>query len=68
GCLKSNLFISKLRTNEKLQQRTKEEFAAIPEQMARRAMENLRERLDQCLRNGGGHLRDEIFKTLNGMY
>jgi hypothetical protein len=26
-------------------------------------MENLRERLEQCLRNGGGHLRDETFKN-----
>jgi hypothetical protein len=40
-----------------------EEIAAIPEQMTRRVTENLRERFEQCLGNGGGHLRDEIFKT-----
>jgi hypothetical protein len=31
--------------------------------MTRRMMENLEERLEQCLRNFGGHLRDEIFKN-----
>jgi hypothetical protein len=68
GCLTSNLFISKRRTIEKLKQRIIEEIAAIPEHMTRQVMENLRESLEQCLRSGGGHLRDEIFKTQNGMY
>jgi predicted ABC-type ATPase len=63
GCLKTNLFISKPRTIEKLKQRIMEEIAAIPEQMTRRVMEKLRERLEQFLRNCGGHLRDEIFKN-----
>jgi hypothetical protein len=65
GCLKSNLFTSQPRTIEKLKQRIKEEITAIPEQVTRRVMEKLRERLEQCLRNcgGGGHLRDEIFKN-----
>jgi len=56
GYLKSRVFICKPRT-------IKEEIAAIPEQMTRRAMENLGVRLKQCLRNGGRHLRDVIFKT-----
>jgi hypothetical protein len=41
----------------------KEEIAGILEQMMRQRMENLRNRLEQCLRNGGGHLRDKIFKN-----
>jgi hypothetical protein len=62
-CLKSNLSISKPRTTEELKQRIKEEIAPIPEQMTRRVLENLRERMEQCLRNDGGHLRDEISKN-----
>jgi hypothetical protein len=38
---KSNVFISKPRTIEKLKQRIKEEIAKIPEQMTRRMTENL---------------------------
>jgi hypothetical protein len=32
-----------------------ESTAAIPEQMTHRVMENLAERLEQCLRNGEGY-------------
>jgi hypothetical protein len=31
--------------------------------MTRWVMEDVRERLEQCLKNGGRHLNDEIFKT-----
>jgi hypothetical protein len=48
---------------EELQQRIKDDIAAIPEQMTRRAMENLQERVGLCLRNRTRHLNDEIFKT-----
>jgi hypothetical protein len=47
------ILISKPRNMEELKRRIKEEIVAIPEQMARPVMENLRERLEQCLRNGG---------------
>jgi hypothetical protein len=63
GYLQSNIFISKPRTIEKLKQRMKEEIAAIPEQMTHQVMENPRKRLEQCLRNGGRHPNDEIFKN-----
>jgi hypothetical protein len=63
GCLKSKFFISKPRTTGELKQRMKEETALILEQMARRVMENLRERVKQCLSNDGTHLRDEILKN-----
>ena len=68
GYLKSRVFISKPRTIAKLKQSIKEEIAAIPEHKTRRVMENLAARLKQCLRNGGRHLSDVLFKTLNGMY
>ncbi|GFG36309.1 hypothetical protein Cfor_00837 [Coptotermes formosanus] len=62
GYLRSKVFISKPRTIQELKHRIKEEIAEIPEQITRRVTENLRERLEQCLRNGGGHQNDEIFK------
>jgi hypothetical protein len=63
GYLKSKFFISKPTTIEELKQRIKEEVAAIPEQMTRRVMENRRGRLEQCLRDGGRHLSDVLYKT-----
>jgi len=63
GYLKSRIFISKPRTIAERKQNAKEEIAAIPEQITRRVMENLRVRLKQCLRNGGRHLSDVLFKT-----
>jgi hypothetical protein len=47
GCLKSKIFISKPRTIEELNQRIKEEIAAVPGQMAHEVMENLQGRLEQ---------------------
>jgi predicted Zn-dependent peptidase len=55
--------MSKPRAIEELKQRIKEEIATMAEQMTRRVMENLRERFEQCLRHGGGHLNDVLFKT-----
>ena len=63
GYLKSRVFTSKPRTIAELKQSIKEEIATIPEQMTRRVMENLGVRLKQCLRNGGRHLSDVLFKT-----
>ena len=60
---KSRVFTSKPRTIAELKQSIKEKIAAIPEQMTRRVMENLGVRLEQCLRNGGRHLSDILFKT-----
>jgi len=57
------VFISKPRTIAKLKQSKKEEIVAIPEQMTHRVMENLGVRLKQCLRNGGRHLSDVLYKT-----
>jgi len=63
GYLKSRIFISKPRTIAEQKQNAKEEIAAIPEQMTRRVMGNLGVRLKQCLRNGGRHPSDVLFKT-----
>ena len=63
GYLKSRVFISRPRTIAELKQSTMEEIAAIPEQMTRQVLENLGVILKQCLRNGGRHLSDVLFKT-----
>jgi hypothetical protein len=63
GFLKSRVFISKPTTIAELKQSINEEIAAIPEQMTRRVMDNLRVRLKQCLKNGERHLSDVLFKT-----
>jgi hypothetical protein len=63
GDLKSRVFISEPRTVEELKQRIKQEIAAIPELMTHQVMENLRGRVEQCLRNSGRHLSNVLFKT-----
>ena len=61
--LKSRIFISKPRTIAELKQSIKVEIVGIMEQMTHRVMENLGVRLKQCLRKGGRHLNDILFKT-----
>jgi hypothetical protein len=63
GYLKSKVFISKPRTIEELKQRIKEEIVAILEHITRQVMENLGGSLEQCVRNGVGHVSDTLFKT-----
>jgi hypothetical protein len=46
-----------------LKQSMNEEIAAIPELITRLVMEYIPVRLKQCLRNGGRHLSDVLFKT-----
>jgi len=62
GYLKSRVFTSKPRTTAEIKQSIKDENAAIPEQMTRRVVENLGVRLKHCLRKGGRHLSDVLFK------
>lgn len=40
-----------------------QKVVAITPKMARKAMENFRERLRQCVDKRGRHLTDEMFKT-----
>ena len=47
---------------EALKEVITQEVANIPPEMTRRAMENFRERLRQCVNNVGRHLMDIIFK------
>lgn len=63
GYLKEKVFKSRPHTLPELRERITEEVNAIPRDMCRRAVQNFRERLHQCLEADGRHLKDIIFKT-----
>ena len=51
-------------TIEQLKEAIRQEVAAIPPAMIRKAMDNFRERLQECVINNGRHLSDVIFKSV----
>ena len=50
-------------TVEQLKEAIRQEVAAIPPAMTRKAMNNFRERLQEFVINNGRHLSDVIFKS-----
>ena len=50
-------------TIEQLKEAILQKVAAIPPTMTRKAMDNFRERLQECVINNGRHLSDVIFKS-----
>ena len=51
-------------TIEQLKEAWRQEVAAIPPAMTRKAMDNFRERIQECVINNGRHLSDVIFKSV----
>ena len=51
-------------TAEQLKEAIWQEVAAIPPAMTRKAMDNFRERLQECVINNGRHLSGVIFKSV----
>ena len=51
-------------TIEKLKEAIRQEVAAIPPAMTRKAMDNFRERLQGFVINNGRHFSDVIFKSV----
>ena len=51
-------------TVEQLKEAIRQEVAAIPPAMTRKAMDNFRERLQECVINNGRHLSDVILKSV----
>jgi hypothetical protein len=49
-------------TIKDLKQRIQDETSAISEEVTQGVIRNLRGRLKECVRNGGRHLSDVIFK------
>lgn len=62
GHLKSIVYQTKPRTLAQLKTQIEEEIANIPGDTLRRAMQNLQNRLTECVRQNGQHLTDVIFK------
>jgi hypothetical protein len=63
GYLRAKVFINRPRTTDEQKVTIQQEIAAIPTDMVRRAMENFKARLQECVQKGGKHLDDIIFKT-----
>jgi len=64
GYLKAKVYSRRPGTIEQLKVAIRQEVAAIPPAMTRKAMDNFRERLQQCVINNGRHLSDVIFKSV----
>ena len=62
GYLKNRVYTTRPRTLAELKQRIQEEIRGIPAEMLQRAMGKLNGRLKECIRRGGRHLQDIIFK------
>lgn len=62
GYLKSKVYTTRPRTLDELKQRIRDEIHSIPAEMLQRSMKNLKNRLQECIRTGGRHLKDVIFK------
>ena len=64
GYLKAKVYARRTGTIEQLKDATRQDVAAIPPAMTRKAMDNFRERLQVCVVNNGSHLSDVIFKSV----
>jgi len=70
GYLKAKVYSHHPGTIEQLKEAIRHEVAAIPPAMTRKAMDNFREWLQQCVINNGRHLSDvflKVFKKLHYM-
>ena len=63
GYLKSLVYVDRPRTIAHLKNNIRDAIANIPIDMLQRVDTNFKNRLNQCMRNGGRHLPDVIFKT-----
>lgn len=63
GSLKEKVFKRRPHTLAELRERIIEEVNVIPREMCQRAVQNFRDRLQQCIAANGRHLMDIIFKT-----
>ena len=63
GYLKSKVYSNCPQSIEQLKDPIRQEITTIPHEMTNRVIDNIRERLRQCVDNNGSHLTDFIFKT-----
>ena len=62
GYLKNWVYTTRPRTLDELKQRIHDKIRGIPAEMLQQAMGNLNSRLKECIRTGGCHLQDVIFR------
>ena len=67
GYLKAKVYARRPGTIEKSKEAIREEVAAIPPAMTRKAMDNFRERLQECVINNGSHFSYVILKVFEKM-
>jgi vacuolar-type H+-ATPase subunit E/Vma4 len=60
--LKSNVYRNKPRNIQELKDSIRQEIATVGEEILGRAMQNLKERLEECVQKEGRHLTDVIFR------
>lgn len=63
GCLKERVFSVRINNLNELKNRITAQIEAIPEGMLRRVMAIFPQRLQACIAENGGHLKDCIFKS-----
>jgi transposase len=63
GHLKSKVYTTRPTTILELKTRIREEIAAIPMEVLQRAMQNLGNRFQECIRSNGHHLMDIVFRN-----
>lgn len=61
GYLKSKVYLNRPHTIQELKENIRNEIRLIPMNMLERVMNNLQNRLEQCVRGEGRHLSDIIF-------
>jgi len=64
GLPKTKVYAHRPGTIEQLKEAIRQEVAAIPPAMTRKAMDKFRERFQQCVINNSRHLSDVIFKSV----
>ena len=64
GYLKSLVYADRPRSTTHLKDNIPNAIANAPIEMLQREMVNFKNRLNQCMHNGGRHLADVIFKTI----
>lgn len=62
GYLKEKVFKTRPHTLQELKERIIEEVNATPRDMCQQAVQNFRNRVQQCVTDNGRHLKDIVFK------
>ena len=62
GYLKSKVYTTRPNSVAELKERIEAEIEAIPQEMLRKVMDSVRDRVHECIIHGGAHLKNTVFK------